>query len=304
MRPRVWAAIVIASLGWGTAGIATRAALREGLGPYTIIGLRTLIAAVAVFLYRALRRRSWPGPRLWGLGAVLGITNITVPYIFFTLALQRASAGFLGLVIANIPLATAVWAHFFLADEPLNRQKALGLSLAVAGVAVLLATGESGLGEGGRPGLALLLALAGVVVAAFGGVHARRHAPDHDVLDLAGPQFALGAVVLVTTMLAVEGLPTGVSAAGWGLVAYMALAGTFTPFLLFFWMLQRVGATTASLPSYLIPVIALAGGALLLDEQVTVVIGIGGVLILAGVVFTERAEMEPPPAGPAPEMVP
>ncbi|HUU61666.1 MAG TPA: DMT family transporter, partial [Acidimicrobiia bacterium] len=134
MRARVWAAIVIASLGWGTAGIATRAALREGLGPYTIIGLRTLIAAVAVFLYRALRRRSWPGPRLWGLGAVLGITNITVPYIFFTLALQRASAGFLGLVIANIPLATAVWAHFFLADEPLNRQKALGLSLAVAGV--------------------------------------------------------------------------------------------------------------------------------------------------------------------------
>jgi len=217
---------------------------------------------------------------------------------------QHASAGFLGLLITNIPLATAVWAHFLLPDEPLNRRRALGLSLAVAGVAVLIATGESGLGQGGRPGLAVPLALAGVVVSAFGGVHARRHAPDHDVLDLAGPQFALGAVVLVTTMLAVEGLPTGISAAGWGLITYMALIGTFMPFLLFFWMLQRVGATTASLPSYLIPVIALAGGALLLDEQVTAVVGLGGALILAGVVFTERAETEPPPAGPAPEMVP
>jgi drug/metabolite transporter (DMT)-like permease len=304
MRARIWVAIVVASLGWGTSGIATRAALREGLGPYTIIGLRVLIATAALFTFRALRRQPWPGRDLWRLGAVLGVTNITAPYILFTLAVQHVSAGYLGLLIANIPLATAVWAHFFLPDERLNRRRALGLSLAVAGVAVLIATGESGLGDAGRPGLAMPLALGGVIVAAFGGVHARRYAPDHDVLDLAGPQFALGAAVLVTTMLAVEGLPTGISAAGWGLITYMALAGTFLPFLLFFWMLQRVGATTASLPSYVIPVIALAGGALLLDEQVTVIVGLGGALILAGVVFTESAEAKPPPAGPAPEVVP
>ena len=65
----------------------------------------------------------------------------------------------------------------------------------------------------------------------------------------------------------------------------MAFVGTFMPFLLFFWMLQRVSATTASLPSYLIPVIALAGGALLLDEQVTWLMAVGGALILAGVVL-------------------
>ena len=111
-------------------------------------------------------------------------------------------------------------------------------------------------------------------------------------------------MVLVSTMLAVEGLPTGVSAAGWGLVVYMAFAGTFMPFLLFFWMLQRVSATTASLPSYVIPVIALAGGAWLLGEQVTAFMAAGGALILAGVVFTERAETGPPAAGPGPEVAP
>lgn len=304
MRAKVWTAIVVSSFGWGTAGIATRAAFREGLGPYTIIGMRTLIAAAAVFAYRLLRRRPFPGRRLWSLGAVLGVTNITAPYILFTLAVQHASAGFLGLLITNIPLVTAVWAHFLLSDEPLDRRKALGLSLAVAGVAVLIATGESGLGDGGKPGLAISLAMGGIVISSFGGVHARRHAPDHDVLDLAGPQFALGAVVLVSAMLAVEGLPAGVSLAGWGLLLYMALAGTFMPFVLFFWMLQRVSATKASLPSYLIPIVSLAGGALLLDERVTPFIVIGGALILAGVVFTERAESKLPAAGPAPEVAP
>jgi len=304
VRARIWAAIVVSSIGWGTAGIATRAALRAGVGPYTIIGIRMLIAATAVFAYRLARRRPLPDRRMWLLGGVIGLTNITAPYILFTLAVQHASAGFLGLIITNIPLATALWAHFLLPDEKLNRHKALGLGLAVAGVTLLLATGDSGLGAAGRAGLSAGLALAGVVVAAFGGVHARRHAPDHDILDLAGPQFALGAGVLVSLMLAMEGLPTEVSAAGWGLLVYMAFAGTFVPFLLFFWMLQRVSATTASLPSYLIPVIALSGGALLLDEQVTWVMAAGGALILAGVVFTERADPVAPAAGPGPEVVP
>lgn len=302
MRARVWAAIVVSSLGWGTAGIATRAALREGVGPFTIIGMRVLIAAAAVYAYSLARRRPLPDRRMWALGGVVGLTNITVPYILFTLAVQHASAGFLGMIITNIPLATAVWAHFLLPDEKLNRHKAFGLALAVAGVTLLLATGESGLGDAGRAGPSAALALIGVVVAAFGGVHARRHAPDHDVLDLAGPQFALGAAVLVPLMFAVEGAPTGVSAAGWGLVVTMALAGTFMPFLLYFWMLQRVSATTASLPSYLVLVIALTGGALLLDEQVTWLMAGGGALILAGVLFTERAEPVPPAAGPGPEV--
>src|SRR5512137_1334303 len=101
MRGRIWAAIVVSSIGWGTAGIATRAALREGLGPYTIIGMRVLVAAAAVFAYRAARRRPLPDRRTWLLGGVLGLTNITAPYILFTLAVTHASAGFLSLIITN-----------------------------------------------------------------------------------------------------------------------------------------------------------------------------------------------------------
>ena len=304
MRARIWAAIVICSLAWGTGSIATRAAFREGLGPYTVMGLRILIAAVAVFAVILVRRQPFPNRHLWYLGAVIGVTNVTAPYILFTLAVQYASAGFTSVLGTTTPLATAIWAHFMLSDEKMNRRKAVGLVLAVAGVALLVAPGESGLGDAGRAGLSAVLALAAVVVSAFGGVHARRHAPDHHILDLAGPQFALGALVLVTLMLAVEGLPVGISAAGWGLVLYLAFVPTVMPFLLFFWMLQRVSATTASLPSYLIPIIALAGGVVLLGEQVTPLMGVGGALILVGVVFTERAQRLVPAAGPGPEVVP
>jgi drug/metabolite transporter (DMT)-like permease len=296
--------MVVASIGWGTTGIAARAAFREGVGPYTVVGVRTLIAALAVLTYALLCRRAWPSRRWWGLGGLIGLTNYTIPTLLFVLAVQYASAGFLGLLGANIPPVTAVWAHFLLPDERLDRRKALGLLLAVAGVAVLIVTGESGLTDGARPGLAVALILAGIVVASFGGVHARRYSPGHDLLDLAIPQFVVGILVVIPTMLALEGLPRGISAAGWGLITYIGLVGTFVPSLLFFWMLQRVGATTASLPSYMIPVIALTGGALLLGEQVTLIIGLGGVLILTGVLITERAEAGLLPPGPYPGMLP
>jgi drug/metabolite transporter (DMT)-like permease len=302
VRTRVWIAIVVASLGWGSAGIATRAAFDQDLGPYTIVAMRTLMATLIIFAYRAVRRRPMPrDPRLWRLGAVLGTTNITVPYILITLAVQHASAGFVGLLITNIPLATAAWAHLLLPDEPLHRGKAAGLAVAAAGVGVLMASGDSGLGDGGNPGLAVVLALGAIVVAAFGGVHARRHAPDHDVLDLAAPQFLIGTGILIPLMLLIEGGPAGTGATGWGLLAYMALAGTFMPFLLFFWMLQRVSATKASLPGYVIPLVSLAGGALFLDEKITAAIAAGGALILLGVILTERAEATRRAVRPMPE---
>ena len=107
MRARIWAAIVVSSIGWGTAGIATRAALREGVGPYTIIGMRVPDRRRRRLRLSLVRRRPLPDRRLWALGGVIGLTNITAPYILFTLAVQHASAGFLSLIITNIPLATA-----------------------------------------------------------------------------------------------------------------------------------------------------------------------------------------------------
>jgi len=261
-----------------------------------------LLATLAVFTYRAIRRYPLPRDRrLWNLGAVLGTTNITIPYILITLAVQHASAGFVGLLITNIPLATALWAHLLLPDESLHRGKVLGLAVAAGGVAVLMASGDSGIGAAGNPGLAIGLTLAAIVVAAFGGVHARRHAPDHQVLDLATPQFATGAVILAVMMLAVEGLPLQITAAGWVLLVYMALAGTFMPFLLFFWMLRRVSATKASLPGYVIPIVSLTGGTILLDEKITLAIAIGGALILAGIILTERADAGRRALAPMPE---
>ena len=78
----------------------------------------------------------------------MGVSNLAVPYILSTIALQYASAGFIGLTTALIPLFTALLAHFALENERLSPMKVGGLVLGFAGVGALLGSGESGLVSG------------------------------------------------------------------------------------------------------------------------------------------------------------
>jgi len=287
----VWLSITVAALGWGTSGVATRAALGEGANPYEIATYRSLIGTVAVVGFLVVRRMGFPrGAIAWKTGVVMGVSNLAMPFIFSNIALQYASAGFIGLMMALIPLMTAVLAHFMIPAERLTIVKTMGLSVALAGVAVLLLSGDSGLAEGGRPVLAGLLGLVSALAIAYGGTYAKIHAGSYEPLQVTGIHFTSGALIIAAAALIAEGAPGGQTAEGWTLVAYMGLASTFLPFVLFYRLLRKVSATYASMVGYVVPLVAVIAGVVLLDERLQPGIIIGGLLIFAGVVLTHRAE--------------
>jgi drug/metabolite transporter (DMT)-like permease len=291
MYLRIWAAIIVAALAWGTNGVATRAALNDGVPPIAMVSIRAVLATVLLYLLLRMRKRRAPSDlATWRTGIVQGVFQLSIPFVLFTLAYENASAGFVGLLVALIPIGTAIIAHFWLPDEPLHLAKVAGLVVAFVGVAFLLLSGDSGLDEGGKPLLAAALSLGSVVSISFAGVFAKDHADEFDPMELTFMQFAIGIVLIGATMLIFEGLPGGISTWGWMLIVYMTVIGSIVPFLLFFWLLQQVSATKASLIGYIVPLISLTAGIVLIDEKLQVGIGIGGLLILAGVVLTDRAE--------------
>ena len=292
---RVWLAIVVASLGWGTAGVATRSALGEGVTPYWLAAHRSSLAIVAVVILLTVLRRGLPkGAAVWKVGLVMGLSNLAAPFIFSNLALQNAGAGFLGLMTALIPLITAAVAHFTLRDERLTVPKTIGLLVALAGVAVLFLAGDSGLAEGGRPLVAGLFGLGAVVAISGGSVYAKHYAGQYELLDVTGVHFASGALIIAIITLAVEGGPPTVTGRAWLLLGYMALASTVLPMVLYYWLLRTVTVTYAALVGYVIPVVAITAGVVLLDEQLQPGIIVGGILILIGVLVTDRAERRQP----------
>src|SRR5680860_946323 len=92
MRRKDWIGIIIASIGWGKGGPGTRKAFGEGLDPYALVSLRSLVAAGAAMVYLLVRRGNLPSsPIVWRVGLVQGIANLAVPYILFTLSLIHIS---------------------------------------------------------------------------------------------------------------------------------------------------------------------------------------------------------------------
>jgi drug/metabolite transporter (DMT)-like permease len=254
-----------------------------------MVAVRTSIAALLVLAVLVVQRAKIPSRQVVQYGTVQAVFNLTIPYILFTFAYDNASAGFVGLLAALIPLATAVFANFMLPDEPLTTAKLFALFIAFTGVAALLLSGDSGLAEGGRPFVAVGLGLTAVISIGYAGTFAKRHAGQYDPIVLTGLQFGLSAIVLVVAMLAIEGVPLDVTAKGWGLMVFMSVSATFMPFLVFFWLLQYISVSDASLIGYLVPFVALIGGILLLDEQLQSGIVVGGILVLTGMVLADRA---------------
>jgi drug/metabolite transporter (DMT)-like permease len=300
VQQRIWAGVLVASFGWGTGGVVSRMALADGATPYEIALARAVLAGIGVVVYLAVRRRLHrPDSVVWRVGIVMALSNLAVPFVLGNIALQYASAGFVALPTALIPLITAALAHVFLPGERLDVAKTLGLLVALAGVVVLLASGDSGLDVAGRPLVAGSLGLVSAITIAAGTIYAKRYAGSYTTLDVAGTQFVLGAIIVAAVALvAGDGVGTG-PRASWPELAYLAVATTFVPFTVYYWLIRRVTATYASVIGYVVPLIAVVTGVILLDEQIQPGILLGGLLILGGVVITDRLEhqLRPPSGG-------
>ena len=285
---RIWVILGIISLAWGTAPIAGRIGLGEGVGPSTMAAGGSLVAAASVWLMIGLTRRgNLVGPVELRIGLVLAVLAVLLPQQARYVALANASAGFVTLVNALIPLGTALIAHIMLADERLNVGTTFGLLLGLAGVAALILIGDSGIIDGGDPTVGGVMALANVVLISIAGVYAKRYAGQYSVLGVTGVQLAVGSLAQWVVALTIEGMPLGHSTTGLLAILYTGIIGMFLPLSLYYFLIRHVTVVFSSVIAYLIPLVAVIAGVLLLDEQVQPGILLGGALVLSGVVATD-----------------
>jgi len=127
----------------------------------------------------------------------------------------------------------------------------------------------------------LVSAMASVVVKRWGsGVHP---------LSLAAVPMLLAGVVMGVVALVVERqLPLVFDARSVVALLYLAILGSAVTFTIYYWLLANMKATRLALMSYLIPIVAVAVGALLFGEPLRPRLLAGSALVLAGVVIVNR----------------
>jgi drug/metabolite transporter (DMT)-like permease len=283
MSSRVLAALVAASIGWGLAGVGTRAAFGAGATTLTVAIARTFVAAAAITVY-ALVVRVRIDATAWRHGSLIGVLRVGAAPLFFIASLQYISAGVEGLIITLIPATTSALAAFTLGETLRGRQIA-GLAIGLAGTTLIIVSGETGLGSGeGNALVGGALALGGVIAGSTSGVLARKYAPQHRTETLAVPMFVSGAAVVAFLGWFSGDVETSdLGPEVWLLLIALGLGSTLLPFGATLFASRHTTAAMVALTGYAAPLVGVVAGVLLLDEELTLPIVVGGALTMFGV---------------------
>jgi drug/metabolite transporter (DMT)-like permease len=283
VRPADYARLVALAALWGAAFIFMRVAAPV-LGAAWTAELRVLLGGLALLAWLRLAGVD-PGLRAhWCFYLLVGGIGIAAPFALYSFAAIHAPASLLAIVNATSPIFGLAW-NASLRDERVTLQKAAGLALGIAGVALIARPG--GIAADPVFGWAVAAALAACCLYGVVGVLIKRFAGGASPRGMAaGNQLAAAAVLIpLLPFMPPLAAPSALVLAN---VLALALLASGVAFVLYFRLIADVGATRALTVTYLIPLFGILWGWLFLGEALPASALAGGVLILAGTILVTR----------------
>lgn len=254
----------------------------EGLSPLWLVSVRTLSGFAVLSLALRVRRVSIPRDRVtWLHIGFLAIPANVIPWAMVAWAQHGVTSAMTAVLYSLIPLMTLT-ISVAISIESFTMRKLLGLVLASIGTALAVGFDLDSPGTGG----AVVAVLVACALLAAGAVYAKRFVTPHvGALPMATVQLGIAFVVSTPVALLVDGplvwdrLTAAVLAASLTLGA----VGTGLAFLLYYLLIESVGATNATMVTYITPVIGIIAGGVFLDEPISATLLAGGAAIIGGI---------------------
>lgn len=274
--------LLLLSALWGASYLFIKVAV-EDMEPAPMMATRALAAGVLLAGYVAhtmgVRGATSELLSAWRPALVLGALNAAIPFWLIAWGERYIDSSVAAVAQSTVPLFAFLIGLRFLPHEHVAPIRWVGVALGIAGVGVLAGFDPTGGWWAVAGTLAVVLSSA---MYASSGIYGQLR-----VYATPGPILAAGSMLMGGLML----MPFGIAQAPDAVPSWQALAsvaaltilGTFFAQLLFYDMLPRFGARRITLVTYLIPVMAIAYGAVFLSEPLTRAMLIGVALILPGV---------------------
>lgn len=270
---------------WGASFLFMRLGAAE-FGPVALSALRVGLATLVLLPLLFWRGQAAVLRAHWRAIAFVGVVNSALPFVLFSIAALAINAGLSSIFNATAPLWGALIAWFWLGDR-LTRARVAGLALGFAGV--LWLAWDTASFKPGEHGVSAAVAIA----ACLGATLCYGFAANYTKRQLSGVAslaVATGSQLAATLALALPALwwwpATVPSTTAWASVAGLALLCTAVAYLLYFRLIDRLGAARAITVTFLLPVFGSAWGAIFLGERLTPAMLFGCAVILLGTALT------------------
>jgi drug/metabolite transporter (DMT)-like permease len=291
MSRRGWVLFLAMGVIWGVPYLFIKVAV-EHMSPASLVFGRTVLAGLLLVPVAAARGQLRPLLPYWKPLLAYTAVELALPWWLLANAERRLSSSLAGLLLAAVPLVSAVLGWVSRTDR-LDGRRALGLLIGLGGVAALVGL------DLGRGDIGALLQMFGVAIGyALGPFILARSLSDLPPLGVVAASLGITAVVYVPPAI-VQFPRQWPPAEAIVAVVVLAVVCTAVAFLVFFALIDEVGPARATVITYINPAVAVALGVIWLDEPFTLGIVVGfGLVLLGSALATARSR------GPAVEAVP
>ncbi|MBI5900559.1 MAG: DMT family transporter [Rhodocyclales bacterium] len=269
--------LLLLSAIWGGSFLLIRVGA-PALGPVTLMEARVLLAAIflaAVALALRLPPLDWRAH--WRHYLVIGLLNSALPFLLFGYAALSLPASLLSILNATSPLwgtlIGALWQR-----APLDGRRLAGLALGIVGVGLLVGFDRVALNPGA--GLAIAASLAAALCYAMASSYAKSA---RAVAPFANAHGSMWAASLLIAPLLAAFPPAAAPAPGMlALVAALGVLCSGIAYLLYFRLIEDIGAAPALTVTFLIPLFGSFFGWLVLGETIGWHTLAGGAVVIVG----------------------
>jgi drug/metabolite transporter (DMT)-like permease len=279
------AIILFAALGlaWGIPYLLIKIAVGE-VDPLLIVFARSALGGLILLPLAFARGQVLPVLRRWRPLLAYTIVEIVVPWFALSTAEQHLPSSTAGLLLAAIPLVSVGVAVLFGRPARLSRSNWIGILLGMLGVAALVGLDVAGSDLIGVAEIAIV-----VVGYAVGPAILSRSMSDLPGLGVVAVSLVIAALIYLPAVPLTGAWSDAVPSAKVVVsIVLLAVVCSAAAFLLMFALIGEVGPMRATTITYLNPAVAIAAGAIVLHERITVWTVVGFVLVLSGSFLVTR----------------
>ncbi|MFM0073664.1 DMT family transporter [Paraburkholderia sediminicola] len=192
---------------------------------------------------------------------VMAVVATAFYYFAIVKGTSLLPSGIAGVLGGSIALFTAIFSLLLLRTEKLNGLMAVGVVLGFAGIALIARPWEGAANPIDLAGVVWMLT--GSIILGLSYVYVRRFLAPVNLPPLALATWQVGLALLILVLLT-NFTGIGRILQNWraviGVVVGLGILGTGTAFLIYYFLLQELGAVAASGATYITPMVALLIG--------------------------------------------
>ncbi|MCK9260868.1 MAG: EamA family transporter [Azoarcus sp.] len=254
-------ALILMSLIWGYNWVVMKQVIRY-VDPFDFSAIRTLLAAVALFIVVVIARRPLRPVALSQL-LLLGLMQTAAFTALIQWALVSGGAGKTAILVYTMPFWLIPLAWWLLGERVRGVQWVATAVAAVGLIFILDPWSMAGSAMGN------VLAVTAGLAWALATVVAKRMRRDHDfdLLSMTAWQMLFGSLALCVVALLVPSRPIDPTPYFFGALIYNAVFATALAWLLWLYVLQNLPAGVAGLSALGIPLIGALSGWIELGER-------------------------------------